>query len=106
MMERVAVGRTAGEIDQAVGVRSRRERQRHKKSRGQLVGITGYSVQADGGRVWQGGAGGGARVVGGVDRTNSRGDRVEEEGQEAMAGDGAINSEEGMEQGLGARQGV
>ena len=53
-----------------------------------------------------GGAGGGARVVGGVDRTTSGGDRVEEEGQEAMEGDGADNSEEGMVQGLGARQGV
>ena len=42
----------------------------------------------------------------GVDSTNSRGDIVEEEGQEAMEGDGASNSEEGMEQGLGARQGV
>jgi hypothetical protein len=50
MMKRVAVGRTAGGIDQAVGIRSRREWQRHKMSRGQLVGITGQSVQADGGR--------------------------------------------------------
>ena len=56
-------------------------------------------------RWWQGGAGGGARVVGGMDRTDSGGDRVEEEGQEAMAGDGA-NSGEGMVQGLGARQGL
>jgi hypothetical protein len=50
MMERVAVGRTAGGFEQALGIRSRREWQRHKMSRGQLVGITGQSVQADGGR--------------------------------------------------------
>ena len=53
MVKRVAVGRTAGGVDhndQAVGIRSRREWQRHKMSRGQLVGITGQSVQADGGK--------------------------------------------------------
>jgi hypothetical protein len=31
---------------------------------------------------------------------------MEEAGQEAMEGDGASNNEEGMEQGLGARQSV
>ena len=50
MMRRVAVGRTTGEIDQTVGIRGRREWQRHKMSRSQLVGITGQRVQADGGR--------------------------------------------------------
>ena len=39
MKKSVAVGRTAGGVDQAVGIRSRREWQRHKMSRGQLVGI-------------------------------------------------------------------
>ena len=47
--KRVAVGRTAGGFDQAVGVRSRREWHRHMMSRKQLVGITGQRVQADGG---------------------------------------------------------
>ena len=50
MMKRVAVGRTAGGIDQTVGVRSRREWQRHKMRRKQLIGTTWQSVQADGGR--------------------------------------------------------
>ena len=40
VMERVAVGRTAGGFDQAVGVRSRGEWHRHKMSRKQLVRIT------------------------------------------------------------------
>ena len=97
-MKRVAVGKTAGGFDQAVGIRSRREWQRHKMSRKQLVGITGQRIQAD--------AGGGARGLGGMDRTNSGGHRVEEGGQGAMEGEGASNSEKGMEQGLGARQGV
>ena len=57
-------------------------------------------------RWWQGGGGGGARAVEGVDRTDSGGDRVEEQGQETMEGDGANISAEGMVQGLGARQGV
>ena len=42
----------------------------------------------------------------GVDRTNNRGDKVEEGGQEVMEGDEASIREEGMEQGLRARQGV
>ena len=50
MMKRVAVGRTAGGVDQAVGIRCRQEWHRHRMSREQLVGITGQSVQADGGR--------------------------------------------------------
>ena len=50
MMKRVAVGRTAGGFEQAVGIRSRQEWFRHKMSRKQLVGITGQRVQADGGR--------------------------------------------------------
>ena len=54
-------------------------------------------------RWWQGGAGGGARGVGGVNRTSNRGDNMVEAGQEAMEGDGTSNNEEGIEQGLGAR---
>ena len=42
----VVVGRTAGESDQAVGIRSRRVWQRHKMARKQLVGITWQRVQA------------------------------------------------------------
>ena len=34
MVKRVAFGRTAGGVDQAVGIKSRREWQRHKMSRG------------------------------------------------------------------------
>ena len=49
MMKRVAVGRTTGGVGQTVGIRSRREWQRHKMSRKQLVGITGQKVQTDGG---------------------------------------------------------
>ena len=50
-MKRVAVGRTAGGFDRAVGIKSRREWQRHKMSRGQLVGITGQRIQVlDGGK--------------------------------------------------------
>ena len=50
MMKRVAVGRTAGGFEQAVGIRCRQEWHRYKMSRKQLVGITGQRVQADGGR--------------------------------------------------------
>ena len=50
MMKGVALGRTAAGIDQAVGIRCRQEWHRHRMSRKQLVGITGQSVQADGGR--------------------------------------------------------
>ena len=48
LMKRVAVGRTAGGFDQAVGIRCRQEWCRHKMSRERLVGITGQRVQADG----------------------------------------------------------
>ena len=48
LMRRVAVGRTAGGVEQAVGIRCRREWYKHKVSREQLVGITGQRVQADG----------------------------------------------------------
>ena len=48
MMRRVAVGRTTGGVDQAVGTRCRQEWHRHRMSRGQLVGIIGQRVQADG----------------------------------------------------------
>ena len=50
LMRRVAVGRTAGGVEQAVGIRCRREWYKHKMSREQLVGMTGQRVQADGGR--------------------------------------------------------
>ena len=49
-MERVAVGRAAGGVGQAVGIRCRQEWHRHRMSRGQLVGTTGQRVQADGSR--------------------------------------------------------
>ena len=48
VMKRVAVGRTAGGVEQAVGIRCRQEWHRHKMSREQLVGTTGQRVQADG----------------------------------------------------------
>jgi hypothetical protein len=48
LMKRVAVGRTAGGFEQAVGIRCRQEWYKHKMSREQLVGITGQRVQADG----------------------------------------------------------
>ena len=48
-MKRVAVGRTAREVEQAVGNICRQEWHRYKMSRKQLVGITGQRVQADGG---------------------------------------------------------
>ena len=48
LMKRVAIGRTAGGVEQAVGIRCRQEWHRHKMSRGQLVGTTGQRVQADG----------------------------------------------------------
>ena len=38
-MERVAVGRTAGVVEQAVGIRCRQEWHRHRMDREQLVGI-------------------------------------------------------------------
>ena len=50
LMKRVAVGRTAGEIEQATGIRCRQEWCRHRMNRKQLVGITGQRVQPDGGR--------------------------------------------------------
>jgi hypothetical protein len=50
LMRRVAVGRTAGGVEQAVGIRCRQEWCRHSMSREQLVGTTGQMVQADGGR--------------------------------------------------------
>ena len=48
LMKRVAIGRTAGGVEQAVGIRCRQEWHRHKMSRRQLVGTTGQRVQADG----------------------------------------------------------
>ena len=48
--KRVAVGGTAGEFGQAVRIRGRREWQKHKMGRRQLVGITGQRIQAGGGK--------------------------------------------------------
>ena len=48
MTKRAEVGRTAGGVDQAVGIRSKREWQRHKMSRRQLEGIAEQRVHADG----------------------------------------------------------
>ena len=50
LMKRVAIGRTAGGVEQAVGVRGRQEWCKHRMSREQLAGITGQRVQADGGK--------------------------------------------------------
>ena len=50
LLKRVAIGRTAGGVEQAVGVRGRQEWCKHRMSREQLVGITGQRVQADGGK--------------------------------------------------------
>ena len=50
LMRRVAVGRTAGGGEQAVGIRCRQEWCKHSMSREQLVGTAGQMVQADGGR--------------------------------------------------------
>ena len=50
LMKRVAVGRTAGGVEKAVGIRCRQEWCKHKMGREQLVGTTGQRVQADGGR--------------------------------------------------------
>ena len=49
-MKKVALGRTSGGFEQAVGIRGRQEWNRYWMSREQLVGITGQRVQADGGR--------------------------------------------------------
>ena len=43
--------------------------------------------------------------MGGMNRANSGGHRVEERGQGTMEGEGASSGETGMEQELGARQG-
>ena len=48
LMKRVAIGRTAGGVEQAVGIRCRQEWHRHKMSREQLVGITGQRVRRSG----------------------------------------------------------
>ena len=50
VMRRVAVGRTAGGVEQAVGIRCRQEWHRYKMNRRQLVGTTGQRVHADGGK--------------------------------------------------------
>ena len=54
MTKSVAVGRTAGGTDQAVGIRCRQEWHRHKMNRKQLVGITGrmYKQMVAGGCWW------------------------------------------------------
>ena len=48
-MRKVAVGRTAGGVEQAVGIRCRQEWHVYKMSRRQLVDITGRMIQVDGG---------------------------------------------------------
>jgi hypothetical protein len=50
LMRRVAVGKTAGGVEQAVGIRCRQEWCRHKMGRGQLVETIGRRVQTDGGK--------------------------------------------------------
>ena len=103
LMKRVAVGRTAGGVEQAVGIRCRQEWHRYKMSRKQLVGITGQRVQADGGRE--------VLVEGQEVWEEWTGQTVEDtewrkKGQGAVEGEGASSSEKGLEQGHGARQGV
>jgi hypothetical protein len=51
LMSRIAVGRTAGGVEKAVGMRCRQEWHGYKMSREQFVGVTGQKVQTDGGRV-------------------------------------------------------
>ena len=55
-------------------------------------------------RRWQGGDGGGACGLGGMDRTNNGGHIVEEGSQWTMEGKGASSSEKGMDKGHGKRQ--
>ena len=56
LMRRVAVGKTAGGVEQAVGIRCRQEWCRHKMGRGQLV----ETIRAEGADRWgQGDYGGG-----------------------------------------------
>ena len=43
IMERVAVGKTAGGVEQAVGFRCRQEWHRYRMNRERLVGITGQT---------------------------------------------------------------
>ena len=50
LMRRVAVGKTAGGVEQAVGIRCRQEWCKHEMGREQMVGTTGQRVQADGGK--------------------------------------------------------
>ena len=50
LMRRVAVGKTAGGVEQAVGIRCRQEWCRHKMGREQLVETTGRRVQTGGGK--------------------------------------------------------
>ena len=102
MMKRVAVGRTAGGFEQAVGIRCRQEWHRYKMNRKQLVGITGQRVQADGGsevmvegqEVWEDWVG--------QTRTQGGGERPRGSGEQRSNG----SSEEWMEEENGARQGV
>ena len=102
LMKRVAIGRTAGGVEQAVGIRCRQEWHRHKMSRRQLVGTTGQRVQADGDKevLVEG-----ARGLGGVGRTDSGGHRVEEASKGAMEGKGTSSGEMGVGQEHSARQG-
>ena len=51
------------------------------------------------GRWWQRGTGGGARGLGGLVGANSGEHRVEERGHGAMEGEGASNSETGVDEG-------
>ena len=102
LMKRVAVGRTAGGVEQAVGIRCRQEWCKHRMSREQLVGITG---QRGADRWWQGDTDGGAGGLGGMDGTSSGGHRVEEEDQGAVESKGTSSGETEVEWGRGARQG-
>ena len=75
---RVAMGTAAGGFEQAVGIRNRKDWYRHKMSRKQLPG--GHIRSEGAGWWWQRGAGGGARGLRGMDRTDSGGERSRDSG--------------------------
>ena len=85
LMRRVAVGRTAGGVEQAVGIRCRQEWCKHKYEQG---AAGGYSRTEGASRWWQRGTGGGAGGLGRMDRTSSGGHRVEERRSRGSGGQG------------------
>ena len=95
LMKRVAIGRTAGGVEQAVGIRCRQEWYRAQDEQG----TAGGDHRSESTSRWgQGGAGGGAGDLGGVDRTDSGGYRMEEASQGTMEGKGTSSGEMGVGQ--------